>query len=148
VDRNANPHGQTIWLASMFIMVFLLAGCSGARHVDGGQKAVKTTLVESSTDSRMPVIKMCWFQQSLLRDAVAYLSQQTQVKIVLSEDANAVRDMAVDTDDLSGRRLDEVLAAVLGYLNTHYHETFRWKELPDQTIIIWRERPDPAKPTG
>jgi len=100
----------------------------------GLSAADKVVMVDLKQDS--PVIAACVFKQALLRDAVAFLRQQSGWSIVLTDEVETMNDLAIDTPDLSGNRLTQVVDFIVRYLNGDQAAGLMWESTGEHEITI------------
>ena len=140
------------------ILVFLLtlavaiAGCGCTKSTPAeSTRANNKDVSQNKYNEGMPKIDHCWFQQVLLREAAEDLSKSSGYKINLSDDVNKIDNLAVDSPNLTGLRLDEILDRTLEYLNKNYHLRLYWEISGTREIII-RQMPvlstKPVQPIG
>ena len=83
-----------------------------------------------------PPIPMVEFKQTLLRDAMQFLSQQSGISIKLSREVNSIDDLYVDLSPMRGQKLDKVLDAILVFIEKEHKRRLLWKEQKDGSFIV------------
>ena len=130
----------SIWIALLGFFVFSSCSERDGRTAKNETFASADHPVKNDNAGKMniPVVKMCWFQQQLLRDAVIFLNEQTNVKISMSNSVANVNDLAIDSENLSGKPLNDILDYILKYLNGTRSIHLRWKWIDENSILIYR----------
>jgi hypothetical protein len=122
-------------LIAVLSMILAILACSCATTETPIQQSAEVDHVPSGNVD-MPTIDHCWFEQVLLRDAATELSRSSGFSITLSDEVNKIDNLAIDSSNMSGKRLDEILDQVTAYLNKHWKLSLYWERHGHKGVII------------
>lgn len=119
----------------LLLCCLFVFSCSSVR-IDNEGKPAGNSIADSG--EAFPVIENCWFQQVLLRNAVSDLAGSAGFSILLSNEVNKIDNLAIESPNLSGKRLNVVLDQICGYLNRQYRLHLYWTVENPHLIKIYQ----------